>query len=118
MGAYFDALGQGVADGEFGHVVLFFSEADEVIIDPGLIFTRVIEVEVFRLHVVFGEFFVFEFGNIFEKTLFLQQCHSPYDDGAVLKQKYLRGVDLGVEVQGVFPLRLRLFHLGHGMIWY
>lgn len=64
-----DALGQGVGDGEFGHVVLLLAEGDEVVVYPGLVLPGVVEVEVFRLHVVFAELLGFEFGDFFEEAL-------------------------------------------------
>ena len=93
-----DALGQGVGDGEFGHVVLLFAEGDEVVVDSRLVFSGVVEVEVLGLHVVFAEFLGFEFGNLFEETLLLLQCHAPDHHGAVIEKKNFWCVDLGIEV--------------------
>ena len=95
-----DALRQSVGDGEFGHVVLLLAEGDEVIVYPGLVFSCVVEVEVFRLDVVCPEFLGFEFGNLFEKTLFFLKCHAPDHNGTVVKEKDFWSVDFGVEVQG------------------
>lgn len=96
-----DALGQGVRDGEFGHVVLLLAQADEVVVDARLVLARVVEVEVLDLHVVGGEFLGREFGDVFEEALFLRGGHAPDYDGAVFEEEDFRGVDLGVEVEGV-----------------
>ena len=93
-----DALGKGVGDGEFGHVVLLLAEGDEVVVDPGLVLARVVEVEVFRLHVVLTEFLGFELGNFLEEALLFLDRHAPDDYGSIIKEKDFRSVDLGVEV--------------------
>ena len=95
-----DALGQSVGDGEFGHVVLLFAEGDEVVVDPGLVFAGVVEVEILRLHVVLAQFFGFEFGDFFEEALLLLQCHAPDHHGAIIEKKHFWCVHVSVEVQG------------------
>ncbi len=102
-----DALGQGVRDGEFGHVVLLLAEADEVVVDARLVLARVVEVEVLDLHVVGREFLGREFGDVFQEALFLGGCHAPDDDGAVFEEEDFRGVDLGVEVECVWAGGMR-----------
>ena len=94
------ALCKGMGNGEFGHVVLLLAEGDEVVVYPGLVFPCVVEVEVFRLHIVCAEFFGFEFGNLFEETLFFLKCHSPDHNSTVVEEKDFWSVDFGVEVQG------------------
>ena len=96
----FYALCQGVGNGEFGHVVLLLAEGDEVVVYSGLVFSCVVEVEVFRLHVVCAEFLGFELGNLFEETLFFLKCHAPDHNGTVVEEKDFWSVDFGVEVQG------------------
>ena len=93
-----NALSQGVADGEFGHVILLFTEADEVVVDAGLVFPCVIEVEVFRLHIVFRELLTLKFSNVFKESLLLLHGHAPDHNGSVLEQKNFGRVDLSIEV--------------------
>ena len=93
-----DALGEGVGDGQFGHVVPLLAEGDEVVVDSSLVFSGVVEVEILRLHVVFAELLGLEFGDFFEETLFLLQCHAPDYYGAVIKKKDFWRMDLGVEI--------------------
>ena len=54
-----------MGDGEFGHVVLLLAQGDEIVVDPGLILARVVEVEVLSLHVVGAELLGFELGDLF-----------------------------------------------------
>ena len=107
-----DALGQGVGDGEFGHVVFLFAERDEIVVDAGLVLAGVIKIEVFRLHVVLGELLRFEFGEFFEETRFMGEGHAPDDDGAIFEEEDFGGVDLGVEVKGVGSGGLGLREVG------
>ena len=89
-----------MGDGELGHVVLLLAEGDEVVVDSSLVLSGVVEVEVFRLHVVFAEFLGFEFGDFFEEALFLLQCHAPDYHGSVVKKKDFWRMDLCVKIQG------------------
>ena len=41
-----------MGDCQFRHVSFFFAEGDEVVVDAGLVFAGVVEVEVFGLDVV------------------------------------------------------------------
>lgn len=94
-----DALAQGMADGQFGHVILLLAQADEVVVDARLVLARVVEVEVFRLDVCRGQFFRLEFGDVVQEPFFLREGHAPDDDGAVVEEEDFWGVDAGVEVQ-------------------
>ena len=96
----FHALREGVGDGEFDHVIAFFTEGDEVVVDAGLVFFRVVEVEGFRLDVFGGELLELEFGEFGEEARFLWEGHAPYYDGAVFEEEDLGGGDVGVEVFG------------------
>ena len=87
-----------MADGQLGHVVFLLAEADEVVVDAGLILAGVVKVEVFRLHVLFGQLLAFELGDVFEETLLVLQRHAPDHHGAIFKEEHLGGVDLRVEI--------------------
>ena len=60
-----------MGDGEFGHVVFFLAEGDEIIVDASLILPGIIEIKIFRLHIVIAKFLGFELRNLFQETLFL-----------------------------------------------
>lgn len=95
-----DGLGQGVGDGEFGHVVFFLAEGDEVVVDAGLVLAGVVEIEVFGLDVGGGELFGFEPADFGEEASFLRRGHAPDYDSAVVEEEDFRGVHCGVEIFG------------------
>lgn len=95
-------LRQSVGYGEFSHVILLLAQANEVVVDSCLILARVVEVEVLDLDVLGAEFLGFESGDFFQETLFLGWCHAPDHDGAIVEKEYFRGVDLGIEVEGIW----------------
>jgi len=74
-----------VADCELGHVVPFFPQRDEVVVYPRLVLARVVEVELFGLHIIFAQLFLLEFGNLFQKALFFFNRESPSHDYTVLE---------------------------------
>lgn len=82
---YLDALRESMADRQFVHVVLLLSETDEVVVYPRLVLPRVVEVEIFRLHVVLGQLLGLEFRYVFQKALFLRHGHAPDDDSTILE---------------------------------
>ena len=102
-----DGLGQRMRDGELGHVIFLVAQADEVVVDARLVFARVVEVEVFGLHVVRAELLGFEFGDFFQEALLLVEGHAPDDDSAVFEEEDFGGVYFGVKVEGV----------GRGRVW-
>ena len=87
-----------MADGEFRHVIPLLPERDEIVIYSGLIFPRVVEVELLRLNIVLTQLLLFKLRNFFQKALFLGQRHAPDHAHAVLEQEHLRDVHRGVEV--------------------
>ena len=87
-----------MADRELGHVIPLLAQGDEVVVDSRLVFARVVEVELFRLDVVFVQFFLLEFGDFFEEALFFFHRHAPYYDDAVFEEEDFGDVDGGVEV--------------------
>lgn len=107
-----------MADGKLGHVVLLLAQADEVVVYPRLVLAGVVEIEIFRLHVVFGELFVFEFRNVFQEPLFLLQCHAPYDHSTVLEEEDFWRMHLRVEIQCIRPWWLWLLHFRGCVIGY
>ena len=60
-----DGLGERVRDSELGHIVFLVAQANKVVVDTRLVFARVVEVEVFGLHVVGAKLFGFEFRDFF-----------------------------------------------------
>jgi hypothetical protein len=90
-----------MADSKLRHVILLVPQTDEVIVYPRLVLPCIVEVEVFRLDIVFGQFLHLKLRHLFEKAVLLLQCHAPYDNGPVAEQKYLRRVNFGVKVQRV-----------------
>lgn len=99
--ARLDALGQRVADGQLGHVVLLLAQGDEVVVDARLVLARVVEVEVLRLDVRRGEGLPRrELGDVGEEARFVRGRHAPDDDGAVVEEEDLGDVDPRVEVEG------------------
>lgn len=102
----FDALTQGMGDGEFGHVVLLLPQADEIVVDARLVFPRVVEVEVFRLHVPGRQLLALEAGDVVQEALLLRKSHAPDDDGAVVVEEDFGGVDADVEVGRVLMVFL------------
>ena len=104
-----DALAQGVADGELGHVVLLLAQRDEVVVDARLVLARVVKVEVFRLDVGGREGLAGgEFGYVVQEARFLREGHAPDDDGAVVEEEDFGGVDAGVEIEAVFVAEVRV----------
>lgn len=98
-------LAQGVAYREFGHVILLLPEGDEIVVDAGLVLARVVEVEVLRLDVGWGEGLAGgELGDVGYEACFLRGGHAPDDDGAVVEEEDLGCVDACVEVDGVLLL--------------
>lgn len=95
---YLDTLRQGVADSELGHIVLLVSQADEIIVYARLVFSGIIEVEVFLLDIVNTQLLCLEFRNVFEKSLLLSYGHTPYHNGAIVEQEYFGCMDMGVKI--------------------
>jgi len=112
-----DALGQGVGNGQLGHVVFPVAQGDEVVVDAGLVFARVVEVEVLGLDVVGGEFFGFELGDFGEEALFLGEGHAPDYDGAVVEEEDFGCVDGCVEVLGGEGGGVVLGEGAEGVVW-
>lgn len=102
----FDALAQGVRDGEFEHVVLLLSQTDEIVVDARLVFPRVVKVEVFRLHVSGCQFLALEAGDFVQEALLLGESHAPDDDSAVVVEEDFGGVDADVEVGRILVMFL------------
>lgn len=82
---YLRALCQCVADGEFGHVIALLAQGDEVIVDSRLVLAGVVEVEFFRLDIIFTQFLLLELGDLFQEALFFLHRHAPYDDHTIFK---------------------------------
>ena len=95
-----DALGQGVRDGQLGHVVLLLPQRDEVVVDARLVLARVVEVEVLRLDVRGRELLGLEARDFGQEGGFLLGRHAPDHHGAVLEEEDFGGVHVGVEVEG------------------
>ena len=94
-----DALGEGVRDGEFGHVILLLAQGDEVVVDARLVLARVVKVEVFDLDVGWGEFLGFVARDFGEEVRFLLRRHAPDHHRAVLEEEDFGRVHVRVKIQ-------------------
>ena len=113
--AHLDALRQRVADRELGHVVSLLTEADEVVVYPGLVFACIIKIKVLGLDIVLAQLFGLKLGNVFEEALFLHQGHTPYHNGTVFEEKHLWSVHLSIEVESIWVGFSRILHLTGSM---
>lgn len=87
-----------MADGQLGHVVGLLAQGDEVVVDARLVFARVVEVEILRLHVVRRELFLLESGYVRQQLLLFRRRHPPDDHRAVGEEEDFRRVHRRVEV--------------------
>ena len=95
---YLRALRQRVANGELGHVIPLLPQGNKIVVYPCLVLARVVEVELLRLHIVFAQLLLFEFGDLFQETLLLLHRETPGDHDAVLEEEDLGYVHRRVEV--------------------
>ena len=60
-----DALSEGMTDCQFRHVILFFPKTYEVIVNPSLILPCIVEIEIFRLYIIFTKLFLLKLCQVF-----------------------------------------------------
>jgi hypothetical protein len=95
---YLDALSQGVGDGQFRHVVVLLAQGDEVVVYSCLVLARIVEVEAFRLHVVFRKLLILELRYLLQKALLVAEGHAPYHHDAVVEEKHFGCMHLCIKV--------------------
>ena len=69
---------------KLGHVVILFAQRDEVVVDSCLVFSSVVEIETFCLHIILSKLLALELCNLLENALLVSERHAPDHDDAVV----------------------------------